>query len=643
MSTYTRLGMILTLFLILSSCGGGGGGGGAIARIDITPQQASLAPGQTVQFTAVAKTSSGNKVDNVTFSWQSLDPSIATIDANGLATGKAMGVTSVVAGFGQFSGSAPVGVVSAAQGASNLTVSGVAQYEDKPFDQTGFTGQLVPTPIRGAIINLIAIDGFVTLGSTATGDDGKFSFPPVENSSRRGGVYVQVLSKTDPNNPTQLEIRSNPDERALFAVTSTPLDDSTGNSFTTVSPLAKASDIGGAFNILDIFSHANELIRNAGPCNSVSNASARSATAPCVPPPLTAYWEPGSSNGTFYDDQQDAIFILGGGTTDGDTDEYDDSVIAHEYGHFVVAHFSHDNSPGGTHTITDNAEDIRLSFSEGWGNFFSSAVRNNPLYVDTAAQGTFSFELEGLTSPEIANLPTIAVYDTHELSNAKVMWDIFDTPTTDDDPLQLGFTPIWQTVIQIPVASQATMESFWLTFQNLNQSPAPNGAQNISGLQTILQARKIEFVADPAPSPLPPNGSQQHHTLYKGGLDPTGDEDIIPLSGLTPGTHYTVQTFNLTNAADTFLTITDASNTPIAGLQNDNQNGQNYQNCDTGAPIGDSGQSGSRCPANNRTNLSSLITFQAPSATLNVHVKHSPNAPPSAGLFGSYDIQLTSP
>ena len=641
MPTSIRSGIILGLSLILSACGGGGSGGGSIVSVEITPQHASLAPGQTQQFSAVAKTSSGKTADNVTFTWQSLDPSIATIDAHGLATGKVMGVTSVVASIGTFSGSAAVGVVSAAPGASNLTVSGVAQYEDKPFDQNGFTGQLVPTAIRRATANLIAIDGFLPLASVATGPDGAFSFPPVDNSHQRGGVYVQVLSKTDPSNPTQVQVLSNPDERALFAVTSTPLDDSAGSTFTAVSPLAKAADIGGAFNILDIFSQANELIRNnGGPCNSVSNASARSATAPCVPTLLTAYWEPGSANGTFYDNQQDAIFILGGGTTDGDTDEYDDAVIAHEYGHFVVSHFSHDTSPGGTHTITDNAQDIRLSFSEGWGNFFSSAVRNTPLYVDTTTQGSFSFELEGLTSPGSPNLPNLAIYDTHELSNSKVLWDIFDTPQTynppgDDDPLALGFTPIWQTMIQIPTASPATMESFWLTFEEVN-APAT------SDLQTILQARKIEFVPDAAPSSLAPN-AVQHHTLYKSGPDPTGDEDIIPFN-VTQNVSYTLETLNLTNAADTFLSITDASNNPISGLQNDNRDGRNYQNCDTAPAIGDTGQNTSSCPKNDALTLSSAVSFRATSTTtLNAHVKRSPNAPPSAGLFGSYDIQLKSP
>lgn len=637
MLTSVRLGIVLGFALFLFACGGGGGDNNTVTQIEVAPAQANLSPGQTVQFTATAKTASGKAV-TAPFTWQSNDPSIATVDANGVATGHAIGVTGMAAASGPISGSATLGVVSPASGSPNLTVSGTAQYQDKPFDKNGFiTGPPVQNPIRGAIINLIAIDGFATLGTGATGEDGTFSFTGINNASRRGGLYLQVVSKTDPANPTQVEIRDNPDNRALFALASPGLDDSATASFPNITFTATAaSGIGGAFNSLDVFSRADELIRSGGPCNTASNPAAVSPTSPCIPPLLTAYWEPGNSNGTFYDNSQNAIFILGGGTADGDTDEYDDSVIAHEYGHFIMAYFSHDNSPGGVHVITDNAEDIRLAYSEGWGNFFSSAVRNSPLYVDTANQRTFSFELEGLTSSGVSNLPAIAVYDTHELAVAAVLWDIFDP--ADDDPLSLGFTPVWQAVLQIPAASTATFESFWLTFASLN---LPGNNSNAAGLQEIMRERKIELFPDAPPDPLTPNAEARHRTLYKSDSDPTGDVDVIPLKDLIRGRSYTVETFNLINGTDTLLSITDASNTPIPGLLNDNRNGVNYQRCDS---TGQNAQGTGGCPPNDATTLSSSIVFNAPATgTFNARVTRSPAAPPSAGLFGSYNIRLKEP
>ncbi|TAK10282.1 MAG: hypothetical protein EPO39_00430 [Candidatus Manganitrophaceae bacterium] len=135
------------------------------------------------------------------------------------------------------------------------------------------------------------------------------------------------------------------------------------------------------------------------------------------------------------------------------------------------------------------------------------------------------------------------------------------------------------------------------------------------------------------------NGSAQHHTLYQASpAPPQNDEDVIPFS-VQPGVQYILETFNLTNGADTLLTLTDTNGTPLTGLQNDNRNGRNSQSCGADPFTGES-----NCPDNDQTALSSSITWTAGStATLQAHVRRSPNAPPSAGLFGSYDIRLKSP
>ncbi len=625
--------------LFLSACGGGGGGGGgAISRIEITPDQGNLAVGTTLSLSAVAKTSSGNKVDNVSFAWQSLDPSIASIDAEGVVTGNGIGVTTIIAATGTFSGSATVGVVSPNPGQSNLTFSGTVLYEDKPYALTGFTGALVPTPVRGTIINVIAIDGFATIATGATGSDGTFTFNNVDNAARRGGVYLQVVSKTEPNNPSQVEIRNNASDQALLSLISSPFDDSSGTDFAGLSVTATAaSGVGGLFNIIDVFSTASELIRNDG------GLCTPPAAVSCTPPLLVAYWEPGSAEGTFYDDQLDAIFILGGGDAQGDTDEYDDSVIAHEYGHFAVHHFSKDDSLGGEHFITDNDQDIRLSWSEGWGNFFSSAVRDNPVYVDTATNGpTFSFNLEDYSSPQSLTLKTLALYTTSEIAVAGVLWDVFDPAgsliSESHDQLSLGFGPIWQTVLRIEGTTPATMESFWLQFQSVDPS-------STAGLQSIMEEREMALSADASETngqtteatALTENTAQQHTFYQNSPAPPTDDEDVISFH-VTAGTRYTLETLNLTNGADTLLFITDTSNNSL-NLQNDNRNGNNYQNCGANPFTGNSS-----CPANDKTTLSSSITWTASDTTdLHAHVQRSPNAPPSAGLFGSYDIRLKRP
>lgn len=617
--------------LALSACGENGGGTFSFKPIEISPSLVNLVPGEQVQFTAAKR--GGPIIGTSPLSWRSTDPSIVTIDSNGLATGVKIGVAGITASNGSQSGTATVGVVGPDPGGADFDLSGKAFYEDKLFDAAGFTGETEPKPIRNAVVNVIAIDGFVPIGSGATDEEGALSFFGLKNDTRRSGVYLQIQSRTAEDHPTQVRILNNLSDRALLALISSPIDDGGGGPFTGLETTATSdSGIGGAFNILDVLSSASELIQRSGPCPS--------PTGECLPPLSTAYWEPDSSDGTYYDDRLDAIFILGERS---DSDEYDDAVVAHEYGHFAMRHFSDDDSLGGEHRISDNAQDIRLSWSEGWGNFFSSAVRNSPLYVDTAGGATFSFEMEGYTSPNFplpfphpGSLSARTVYTTSEVAIAGVLWDIYDPAAAvsdlaeGHDRLDLGFGPIWQTVLQMKGAP-ATMETFWIQFSIIN-APFSND------FQAITLERKMELFPDAAEGGETQlsagENSGQRHTLYLNSVDPVGDEDIVPFD-VESGRSYTIETLNLTNGADTLLTIKEGN---LVLFENDNFDGAHYRNCTIVF-------SQSTCPPNDQKALSSSVTFSwtGPSATLNAHVKRAPNAPASAGRLGSYEIRMRNP
>jgi len=55
--------------------------------IRVTPLSATVTVGSTQQFIAVAEDVSGNPIPGVTFAWTASDPTVATVDASGLATG----------------------------------------------------------------------------------------------------------------------------------------------------------------------------------------------------------------------------------------------------------------------------------------------------------------------------------------------------------------------------------------------------------------------------------------------------------------------------------------------------------------------------------------------------------------------------
>jgi DNA/RNA endonuclease G (NUC1) len=68
-----------------------------VASIIVTPEFANLNVGASLQLTAQAFDLAGDPISNVSFTWESTDTSIATVNASGLATGTAVGGVVILA------------------------------------------------------------------------------------------------------------------------------------------------------------------------------------------------------------------------------------------------------------------------------------------------------------------------------------------------------------------------------------------------------------------------------------------------------------------------------------------------------------------------------------------------------------------
>jgi hypothetical protein len=206
-----------------------------------------------------------------------------------------------------------------------------------------------------------------------------------------------------------------------------------GRERTVVNDLlaADADRIAGPFNIAVTIGHANALVRAGQPGVHLPRVEVR--------------WDTTYVGGTYFQPTEGVAFI--NGRRGQDSDEYDDHVIAHEYGHFLMEAFSRESSPGGDHGFGERL-DPRLAWSEGWGNFFAGATTGSPRYIDT---GVVRGRQGVLVTVDIENDSPAGdkpgIWSEHSV--ASVLWDWFDDGAEEGDSVALGFAPLWQGFVEL--------------------------------------------------------------------------------------------------------------------------------------------------------------------------------------------------
>jgi hypothetical protein len=251
-----------------------------------------------------------------------------------------------------------------------------------------------------------------------------------------------------------------------------------GWNFAQTNPKYAATRPAAPFAILDTIYSGMQLVSSAQPTVNF--------------PLLTVYWSPkniaaGSDptigeigTSSFGADISGTnvtrnMYILG---FDGnDTDEYDPSVIAHEYGHYLQSAFSTTgHSAGGPHGNGDKL-DMTVAFSEGWGNAWSSMARNDPVYNDSFGTQQASGGYYSLT-----DMPTVQGWYS-EGSVEYSLYKMYQQPT-------IGFAPIWAALTGPMKTSQnslATIFSFAAAVRQAGDAvvtPAMNNILNSVNVYT---------------------------------------------------------------------------------------------------------------------------------------------------------------
>lgn len=376
-----------------------------------------------------------------------------------------------------------------------ITITGSAQYE---YRTNGNGAIASPKPIRHAEIRVLNSSGSV-IQCGETNSSGNFSLVLPNN----GASATLHLTSRASNNNVKAYVLNNPTNNSFHSIPVVLTMDSS-KSVGMLTASATGTLEGGAFNILDKILDANDFLRT-----ETVNCSATfsECTAFSVAPLVTVYWSPGVNPGiyvgggvvSFYIPTDRELYIIGGVDGDinsSDTDHFDDSIILHEYGHFLEDVYSRTNSPGGSHS-GNTVLDPRLAWGEGWANYFQAAVTGNPVYRDTfgTPEGTsgvfFNEDLESGTSDTPS---TTGEGNFREFAITRALWDITDTNNEGAgvDQVSAPFSEFWTVFTSSSIGFANTNFNFRNIGLFYNIQSSLTGGSDWSSVQTGEKQRNNE-------------------------------------------------------------------------------------------------------------------------------------------------------
>jgi len=509
-----RAALIALSLLTLAACSGGGSGDtDNTPGVPVnSPPTANAGADQTVAELAVVQLNGSgtdaNTGDVLSFAWLQTGGTTVTI-SNAAAAQASFTAPDVAAGSpetltfelrvsdGTASATDSVAITVEEPGAT-VTVSGTVSYEFVPPNPNcnGLNfGATMDRPVRSATVQLIKASDDTIIDSTVSSDLGDYSFSGVEkNTIVRVRARAELKRQGTPG--WDVEVRNNVDtkpnppplaSRPIYVIEGSNFD--TGTSSVTRNLTAETGWVGSSyanpraaapFAILDAIYSGMRFVLAADPG--------------AVFAPLDAFWsvnntltspsdiDAGELQSSFYRGDIDSLFLLG--DANDDTEEFDDHVIVHEWGHYFEDNFSRSDSVGGSHSLGQRI-DARLAFGEGWATALASMALDDPVYCDTGTPGSsagfgINTENDGFGTQGWFN----------EISITTLLYDLWDTDTDGVDTGSIGFGPIYDTMI----GPQANSEAFTTIFSfaaELRSSLAP---ADQAFLDAQLDREDIDFI-----------------------------------------------------------------------------------------------------------------------------------------------------
>jgi hypothetical protein len=347
-----------------------------------------------------------------------------------------------------------------------VDISGTVEYERVHPRHSNTSSRLnfanISTePAKEVLVEAISSTGNV-LASTFTNNQG---FYKLNNLDSNRNIKIRVSAKMQKSNTWLVKVIDNSNGDALYVIEGKLINSGFTNS---IRNLLASSNIKSSppFAILDSIYQAMIKVHAVD-----SNVEF---------PEINLNWSVNNiKTGTYYDGLNNIILQ---GDQDGDSDEYDDHIIIHEWSHFFENHLSRADNLGGSHGTADHL-DIRVAFGEGFGNALSAIVTDDPIYFDTLGDTGWNMNIED------------APHETpgwfSEASIQRILYDLYDKNNDSGDTLSLGFEPLYKILTQ----GQKTTPAFTSLFSFITELKKENPSST-SKIDSIVANENIATIED---------------------------------------------------------------------------------------------------------------------------------------------------
>jgi hypothetical protein len=490
------------LALLLSACGGSSGENPAPRPPNVAPT-ANAGTAQTVT-TGVTVTLNGSLSRDsdgsiTTYAWTQTGGSPAvtlssasvvqpTFAAPTVAIATTLTFSLVVTdNAGATSAASTVTITVNPAVAGNVNVTGRVTFARVPFATTAPNGlnygSPVQQPSRGVTVNALPAGGGLVLATTVTDDNGDYTLSVAGNTSITIEVVAQIR-RTGAAPTWNVRVADGVGAPTYAHAEPGSFNSSAGTPRNIAIPTginasgtATGTRASGPFAALDTIYQAIQTILAVEPAANF--------------PDLLVDWG-AQADGTFFDSAPPQRIALLSDLS-GDTDEFDQHVVAHEFGHYIEQNFSRADNIGGSHGVGDKL-DPRVAFGEGFGYAFAAIVLNDPVARDSSRQGgtltssTFNVETNPSTSAPGIPSGNFGCWCS-ESSVWSILWDLYDNTNDGADSVSLGFGPIWSVL----EGAQATTPAYTTIFSFLTALKVGRSPGELTAMNTLVTAQNIRF------------------------------------------------------------------------------------------------------------------------------------------------------